>query len=217
MNSINIVKVQNVCIDCKPGIFGMDSKKDKLEHFSYTFDSSKVYGIVNKSGSGAWALSYMLAGKARHKKGDIFFSDTIALGQDQLQQKSCYVGDIFYKRNRLGMKYYPPVQQLLEEKIVLSKDAIKKLVDELELSPSRMDRSLQHISNERWNASVAIGLAQGKSIFCFPLLNSDWKEMLRVRLKTCSEVLKKYQCITIIPSDSESIVSEVADEIVYVE
>ena len=86
------------------------------------------------------------------------------------------------------------------------------MIEQLELSPSRIDRPMNQISNERWNASVAIGLARRKSLFCFPFLDRNWKERLVVRLATCAELLKERQCTMIIPSDNEEYLHNVVDE-----
>lgn len=134
-----------------------------------------------------------------------------------MKQQCSYVGDIIYNRSFFGIKKYPTVNQLLHHNVVLPNSVIQNLVTQLELSPSRIDRPLQYISNERWNASVAIGLALGKSVFCFPLLDSMWKERLRIRLQTCCEVLREFNCITVIPSNDESIIGEIADEMLYVD
>jgi ABC-type glutathione transport system ATPase component len=208
------LQLKNVSVRCKPSILGIDSKVDKLINFSHNFCNSTVYGVISNPGEGAGALSYTLAGKAKLSSGDIVAGDNEKWDMKRLRQHSCYVGDILYKRNKWGLKYYPTVEQLLEEDVVLPKPSINNLVEQLELSPTRMNRPLHLISNERWNATVAIGLAQGKSIFCFPFLNKDWKESLIVRLETCSSILKNHQCITIVPSDSEYILTNIVDEVV---
>ncbi|MDQ0058608.1 hypothetical protein [Paenibacillus harenae] len=115
------------------------------------------------------------------------------------------------------MKYYPTVQQLLEEDPKLSEEAVRSAVEELELSPSRMNRPLHYISNERWNATVAIGLAHGKSIFCFPYLDSYWKERIRVRLEICAGIVRRNHRLMIIPSDNESVISDLVDEMIVLE
>lgn len=168
MNLLNDIYIENLSVICNPSILGINSVHDKLKNFSYHLCSSKIYGVLSKLGGGAWALSYMLSGKVKQKSGYVFSNDNIILGHEKLKLQSCYVGDIIYNRSKFGLKYYPTVKQLLEENVVLTKQSIERIMDALELSPSRMDRPLHLISNERWNASVAIGLAQGKTIFCFP-------------------------------------------------
>ncbi|WP_337099313.1 hypothetical protein [Paenibacillus sp. YIM B09110] len=217
MKLLKSIKLENINIKCKPRIVGVDAHWDRLTDFNYHFSSSKVYGVVSKPGNGAWALSYLLAGRVKQDSGYVFANKGSMLIQAQLKQSSCYVGDIIYRRNRFGMKYYPTVRQLLEEDPKMKEEAIRSVVEELELSTSRMDRPLHQISNERWNATVAIGLAQGKSIFCFPYLNNDWKEQLSVRLETCGKVLRRNQSIMIIPSDSDSFISDVMDEMIVLE
>lgn len=214
MKLVESIELKNINVQCKPRIFGVDAHWDQLTHFNYRLSSSKVYGVVSKPGAGAWVLSYLLAGQVKQDSGYIFANNGSLLTQAQLKQSSCYVGDIIYRRNRFGIKYYPTVRQLLEEDPKMNEEAVQSVVEELELSSSRLDRPLHQVSNERWNATVAIGLAQGKSIFCFPYLDNDWKERLRVRLETCAEVLRKKQSIMIVASDSDSVISDIVDEII---
>ncbi|GAB6988155.1 hypothetical protein [Paenibacillus pini] len=94
--------------------------------------------------------------------------------------------------------------------------SMSELIYLLELSPSRLDREMKHISNERWNASIAIGMGQGKRIFCFPWLNHVWKDALKVRLEHCSGVLKQLNCILLIPTHSPTIIEDIVDEMIFI-
>ncbi|WP_019911902.1 hypothetical protein [Paenibacillus sp. HW567] len=95
------------------------------------------------------------------------------------------------------------------------KHAIDTLVEYLELAPSRLDRDLSHISNERWNASVAIGLAHEKQVFCFPWLSEMWKNAIIARLEHCSTVLKLNNCMLLIPVQNISNIENFIDDVVY--
>ncbi|MDQ0058612.1 hypothetical protein [Paenibacillus harenae] len=97
MRAISNIEMKNIYVRCKPRIRGIDAKRDSLIDFNYRFCSSKVYGVVSKSGIGPWALSYLLTGQVKHDSGYIVAGDDSLLSQTQLKQSSCYVGDIIYK------------------------------------------------------------------------------------------------------------------------
>lgn len=65
MNVINNITLKRVSVICKPKMFGIQAQRDKLVNYSHTFVASKVYGIVSRPGRGAWALSYLVAGKVQ--------------------------------------------------------------------------------------------------------------------------------------------------------
>jgi len=102
------------------------------------------------------------------------------------------------------------------ESSLSSRYSVDELMDLFELAPSRMDRTIKFISNERWNASTAIGLANGKRIFCFPWLEDSVKIIIRERLRLCSEIIENNKCMMIIPVQSASIVEDFVDEIIYI-
>jgi len=214
MDFIDKIILEDVSLKCAPRMHNINSMVDSLDSFSFVFNAPKVYSVINKDRDGAWALSYLLAGRVRSDKGRVCYSDGSPLDRKQLFKHGAYVGEIPYKRSILGKKKYLTVESLLFENSVRSKSEVLEIAEALELSPTRLKRPLHQISNERWNASVAIGLSQGKTVFCFPLLNREWKERIYVRLKTCSYLLKKYRCITIIPSDNEKYLTKFTDEII---
>lgn len=100
------------------------------------------------------------------------------------------------------------------ESAASSNYSVSELVDLFGLAPTRMDRVMRYISNERWNASTAIGLTYGKRIFCFPWLEDSIKNLISYRVQYCCEFLKQNNCISVVPVHSNSIVEDFADEII---
>lgn len=208
------LELKDVSITCKPSIMNFSSWEDSLKHFSFTFTSSHVYAIVSESGSGGWALSYLLSGKSKAYTGKIF-KDGNLIRYHWLQENGWYVGEgLPQKRILRPWKELTICQQL--ESGVTSAFSVSELMEAFELTPDRMDREMKYSSNERWNASCAIGIAHGKLIFCFPWLEDSVKNIIRMRLRHCSEILKQNNCIVIIPVESDSIVKDFVDEIIYI-
>ncbi|MBW7475184.1 hypothetical protein K0T92_10535 [Paenibacillus oenotherae] len=213
MIKIHSISVKNLNISCTATIFNMRSIKEEIAGFTYSFIPGKVYGLIGKAGMGAWAISYVLAGNSSAYSGSISING-IEADTTILRENGWYVGEQLKRRGLLGMSKSLSVLQELERG-KQNAESINNWIQQLELSPTRLNRPIENISNERWNASVAIGLAQGKSLFCFPWFDQEWKELLRVRLATCAELLKKQGCIMIIPSDSPLVIERFVDEFIY--
>ncbi|MWC29494.1 hypothetical protein [Paenibacillus sp. MMS18-CY102] len=156
----------------------------------------------------------MLSGRTMNYKGEIMMNDQL-IKTEMLREMGWYIGEgVEERRSFFGKAKGKTITEQLQ--VNQNKQYIsKQLIEIFALSPSRLDREMKYISNERWNASAAIGLASGKRIFCFPWLDDSVNEIIRARLQLCSNVLKKNNCILIIPIQSESIVEGFADEIIY--
>ncbi|GLX68014.1 hypothetical protein [Paenibacillus glycanilyticus] len=209
---IRELSVQNISARCTPSSFNIGSFRDEIKDFSYTFKSGCVYGIIGQPGQGAWALSYLLTGQIKRYSGKILADETIVNPQ-WLESNSMYIGEELPRNRWLRGSNRTIRQQLMDGS---SSYTVGEIVELLELSPSRLDRTIKQISNERWNASVGIGLAHQKVAYCFPWFNADFKEINRARLSLCSNVLKTQKTITIIPSDETSNLENIADEFIYI-
>lgn len=214
MKKINFLDLKDVSFTCRPSMLNFESIHENLSRFSCKFHMGNAYAIVSEPGKGGWALSYLLAGRARNYKGNIYLDRELA-NSHMLLSYGWYVGEGLQDKNMFGLHRNMTIREQLAS-CDLSDYTMDKLIDLFELSSSRLDRPMKFISNERWNASTAIGLANGKQIFCFPLLDDTWKDAIKVRLRHCSEILKQNNCLVIIPSPSLHIIEDFVDEVVYV-
>jgi hypothetical protein len=78
------------------------------------------------------------------------------------------------------------------------------------VSNERVGRSIKKVSGERWKASIAIGYAYGKKIYCYPWMNSRDVEHLKEQMKENIEVLTNNKCIVILPTTSEENVKKLS-------
>jgi ABC-type multidrug transport system ATPase subunit len=208
------IALKNITLNCKAKMYLFESMWDRLANFEARLSSSKVYGVIGKPGGGAWALSYLLSGKAQPATGEIYWNGELA-AFSLFRELGWYVGELLYSRNKWGLKTYPTVQELIAQGENRTQYDVAGIVDELELSPSRLNRPMPYISNERWNATVAIGLVHDKKLFCFPWLDHSWKERMESRLERCSSVLRRSNAITIIPSNDTTSLTNIVDEFIY--
>ncbi|MNI18859.1 hypothetical protein D3C73_722790 [compost metagenome] len=131
-----------------------------------------------------------------------------------LRTSGWYIGEGLLIRNMFGFYRKMTIREQLA-RYNSSSYTIDELIDLFELSPSRLDREMKYISNERWNASTAIGLANGKLVFAFPWLDDIWKDAIKVRIRHCSRILKQNNCIVIIPTTNLYLIEDIVDEIIY--
>ncbi|WP_019909196.1 hypothetical protein [Paenibacillus sp. HW567] len=212
MKILSALDLEDVSITCKPTMFNFESGKDSLEHFSYRFMPGKTYALVNNAGEGGWALSYLLSGKGKEYKGEISIDGKkIEIGL--LGSYGWYAGEGIQSKSPFFKKRMTIREQL--EIGTSEEHTVDKLIESFELAPSRLDRDMKHISNERWNASVAIGLAHEKQVFCFPWLDDMWKNAIIGRLAHCSTILKQNNCILLIPVQNISNIENFIDDAVY--
>ncbi len=91
----------------------------------------------------------------------------------------------------------------------MSADTIQNL---FELSEPRVGRTIKYVSGVRWKASIGIGFAYGKKIFCYPWMNSNdiriWGEQISKSVK----VLTDNNCTVVFPTTKEENIMKLATQ-----
>lgn len=165
-----------------------------------------LHFIVGNIYEGGWSLSYALSAgkdKYRNKPKDvetkIFLNNKLCKIED-IRKQSCYLAESkkdnsksIYRRIELGIK---------KNKEFKSPNDI---IDLLQLGDQteRLKRPLKYTGNFCWIFSLAIGIANGKKIFCFPWLNKREIEVFDVQFEMMSEAIKKIGGILIVPIESK--------------
>jgi ABC-type multidrug transport system ATPase subunit len=218
--------INSLQIVCDPKLYNYGGLRDYLNDFTYSFHSGRIYGVAGDFGLGGWALSYILAGRVKLGKDDNIMVDGVKANQKVLQKLTCYCGDknidepsfqgptftseIFYGKWTIREQIR---KGLRESHSPYSFDAIVKM---FELSEGRLDRPMEYISNERWRATLAIGFAGGKRIFCCPLLSPIYLEYIMMKpMRDLWQFLKNQGAIIIIPVTNSKYLEKFADEIIH--
>ena len=136
---------------------------------------------------------------------------------DALIQKSWYVGNDLYSGNK--GKYFwrkPRIHtHTIEEQI---QDGIKNhyiqydyhtIREMFKVSKERVKRNIEFVSGERWRASVAIGFAQGKDIFCYPWMNTRDIERCEEEMFSTIRSLIDHNKIIIVPTTKEENINRI--------
>lgn len=95
---------------------------------------------------------------------------------------------------------------------------VEKIIELFGLSKDRLSYKVEELSWERWRASMAIGFAQGKSIYCFPWCSTMWINdlILNSGIHRCIDIVKKYGSIIIIPTSKTESIEYLVDEVISI-
>jgi hypothetical protein len=139
---------------------------------TFTFGQAYLLDTSASTGSGE-ALSWIVAGVTQPDQGQITRNAQPYPADRRRQDAWCVrwssirVGwwairaPSVQAQIRYGLRRYGPSIDLNEA----------TLMAQFGLSRSRYNRPLRHLSGEAWRASCAIGVANGKTIFCFPYID----------------------------------------------
>lgn len=139
-----------------------------LEHFSHEFHFGKSYLLNAEIGHGALALAWMIGGAVEQETGTIEVNGE-AYSTASRRQDAWLVRTTEIKRfGMITQSVKAQVRQGLRKTGKPYSLSETEIMQRLSLSPERYTRTLRQFSSEGWRASCAIGLAHGKTIFCFP-------------------------------------------------
>jgi len=77
-----------------------------------------------------------------------------------------------------------------------------------------MDRPLYNAGNTAWRITVAIGIAQGKKIFCFPWKSNSFLRTLVYTLERIAAIIKENGGILLLPTENDELVKHFVDDVV---
>lgn len=180
-----------------------------LSHFEIY--AGTLNGIVGEFGTGGAILSYILSNNRKFYEGKIYIDDKKEM-LSSIVKNSWYIGYDIYGSHR------PLWRKTIKEQIAdgvqlsyidLNVDAIQ---DMFEISEVGAKKSIQKAGFERWKASIAIGFAYGKKIFCYPWMNSKDIESLKEQMTQSIKVLIDNNCIVILPTTKEKNITQLSSK-----
>lgn len=188
---------------------------DLLYNGEFSFRQSKVYGIVSNYGEGGWGLSYLLAGKISIEDENVIVGNHIYCKNDYVEE-GWYVGEGLKKKGFFSREMTVKNQIAKALKNSNNNLSSKDIISKFDLSQDRVNYKLTQLSWESWRASIAIGYAHGKKIFCFPWLDTAYLKdlILNTGFIFYINILRKNGAVIIIPSSDELLLKYISDEIV---
>ena len=214
--NVNVI-VQNEPIKVYKGGLRSDYVFEYLNSNNYSFVSSNIYGLIGHYGSGNWALSQIIAGRTKKHKTQIYVDGNNVSYKD-LRNMCCYIG---YEHNigYLSFARNHTLKATIEQGIIKTNnniDTVESIAEEFELSYDRIDRKFKFLGNEHWRASLAIGQAWQKRIYCAPFLDGkNWGSYYSIQLEKWLKLLKQKNSIVILPVSDEECIKSIADKLYY--
>lgn len=213
------VEFKNLSVGGECNLFHHGSVLDYLEKKCFELYQGKLYGIIGEFGDGGAALSCGITGNTNYYEGNIYI-DNKECSIEDIIRNSWYVGNDLYKYKSKGLFHNKPqfnkntIREQIQNGIRCKNHetdfyTIQKMFD---ISNERVNRNIEFVSGERWKASVAIGYANGKRIFCYPWMNTKDIERLKEQLKKTVKCLVDTGCIVIIPTTKDENIRKVYSE-----
>lgn len=190
---------------------------DYISRNNYSFNVGKIYGIICEQGSGGEGVSQILTNKISNANTRIYID---GIETNKISELAWYVGKPI-KYGRIISKELS-IRKALEAAIEKCNryEDIETIIDEFHLSRHRLDYSLSNIDVwEKWRASIAIGYAFGKQIFCFPWMDSLYffDCMFNSSVFRFFKKITQGRGIIILPTSREKNVQQLADEIIKIQ
>lgn len=213
------IVLENFSVGGECNLFHHGIVLDCFNNKSIELIKGNLYGVVGEFGNGGAALSCGIAGLTNFYEGRIII-DKEEVSIDTLIRCSWYVGvDLFYhnssnifkRKNKLTKK---TVKEQIEEGIRKNNSdyCVKDIQEIFKLSNERINRNIEYVSGERWKASVAIGFANGRTVFCYPWFNTKDIERFQEQLHNSIDVLLNNGCMVILPTTNEENVKRISDK-----
>ena len=198
-----------------------------ISEFSYTFKSG-AYALVGQIDNSGWGISYSLSPICkkdvyinRWTKDRIndnmniskFYLNDKEVTLKHLQSISCYLGHyVSGKRNLLDSSAKNQLTRAIRKEN--SKYSMEELKSMFGLTEERFDRPLYMTGNEVWRITAAVGLANGKRIFCFPWLTNNYLKPLIYAIEKMAEIIKKNDGILLLPVENADLIEGFVDDII---
>lgn len=190
-------------------------QNDVIDEETFLLEKGKIYGIVSEHGEGGEMLSALMSGRIPLKEEKVYF-DGVKVLSYELQNMGWYVGKLEHAYGILKKEI--SVRKALNYAIKKYQryKKIDDVIEDFHLTPDKLDYPLSKYSGERWRASLAVGYACKKEIYCFSWMNTRCFSdiLLSSGVFRFFERLKEEGSIIILPTSRKENVSGFVDEII---
>ncbi|MFB9329360.1 hypothetical protein ACFFSY_25770 [Paenibacillus aurantiacus] len=237
------IPIRSLNTNGTPRMFHDFQMIDSIRDFNLTIVPGTIYGLVGSIGSGGWLLSWLLAGREPMLTENLNISySTIEVNGTPadntiLKRMSCYMGEGVAEFPYRKFRTYPNALTRLLRRVKTVADQIeiglaqsgssltlRDIAELFELSGAemrdpangRIHRPLEFNSGERWRASLAIGYAFQKKLYCAPWIESYGIDyLLSPYNRKFVKLVREAGASVLIPVSSEAHVAGIADRIVH--
>lgn len=213
--------INAVTMSVKERIIGVQFRKREnswnfLCEKEFSFLGGNLYGIKCNHAECGWGISYLLAGRTELYEEQVLINEK-KYGKGGVIKEGWYMGEGIHIKGRECNK---TIRQQIRIALKQSgrKESVNDIIDRFELSKDRIDIKFSNLSWESWRASAAIGYAYGKSIFCFPWLDTAYFEdiVFNTGFGLYLDILRKAGKIILLPMAEGSLLEKVADQVIEI-
>jgi len=212
---MDLITVNRVSFSGIVNVGATDAITERLQNTSCEFALGRVYIADSDLGGGGWALSWIVGGVLEPDQGVITRNGVLYEAQQRRQDAWCVRRSIATEIP--GKK--PTVRTQIQYGLATVADQYMRseteVIEKFHLTPERYNRPLASLSKEAWRASCAIGLVNGRRIFCFPYLDVDFVETnYKLWLRDLIDLLREAGALIVIPTRMTAISTSLCDEVV---
>lgn len=193
---------------------------EDLKDFTASFTFGRSYLLNGQPTDGGWAISWIMAGNLKPLYGTILLNGQPTIYK-HLNQLSWSVG--FSKIKLRYQRETSVVEQLqygIKRGLSIPHWKREDYIRQFRLDEPTLGKRLSRVSGDMLHTSCAVGLANGKRIFCFPYIKTWQPNLLDTYIgagfKHIIEVLTSFGCLVIMPMLVKPRFRSLCDEIVDV-
>lgn len=196
-----------------------EKSQDYICKNTFIFEKGNIYGIVCEHGGGGESISRFLSNEESLKQEKIYIDDVEAESSD-IKKIGWYVGKTLYSQGIITKEL--SIRKALEYAIKRYKryENVEDIIEEFHLTTDRLDYSLsRNCEWEMWRASLAIGYASNKTVYCFPWMNTlfFYDCMYNSSVFRFFNKLKSEGAVIILPTSRKENVCGFVDKVIQIE
>ena len=190
-------------------------KNDYTFEKKFCFEKGKIYGIIGEHGEGGEIISSLLSGIIPIKDEEIYY-DGVRLDDYRMKEIGWYVGRDNSFNNLIRKSVKKTLLYALKK--YNRYQSLNEVVKEFNLTQDRLNYKISNYSGEKWRASLAIGYASRKKIYCFSWMDTAQfnSMMLSSGVFRFFKKMKSEGLIIILPTSRRENVIGIADEIIEI-
>lgn len=184
---------------------------------TFVFEKGKIYGIVCEHGAGGEAISQFLSNQVSLEEEKIFF-DNVEVNSSDIQQTGWYMGKKIYSMGLIKKEISVRKALNYAVKKYHRYENIDNIIEEFYLTPGRLDYGISKYSWEKWRASLAVGYASNRIVYCFPWMNTleFYDCMYNSSVFRFFKKLRNEGAIIILPTSRKQNVIDFVDEVIQI-
>jgi hypothetical protein len=189
----------------------------KIIDFNASFLRGQSYLLHSEDWQNSLALSMIISGSIKPQSGSITLNsqecDELARSAEFWRVREDTVPN--WKSHFKEITIIDQIRQGFRNNENPLKMGINDILSHFNMTKERYKRPMSTLSHEAWIASCVIGVASGRSIFCFPYIDSDIIKVYS-RFRGLPNLIIKLGLTVFLPTDVNEISNNLCDHIIRI-